>query len=192
VSNPKSELPLLECADLAAWRAWLHDHHADAAGVWLKFAKKNAPHLTVTQDEAIDEALCFGWIDGQVGRLDEHYYRTRFTPRTRRSRWSLINTQRVQRLSDAGRMQPAGHEQVQAAKADGRWDDAYSQAQATVPDDFAAALAANPAAKQTFEGLSSQNRFAFIFRLGPVKTPEGRAKRIAQYIEMLTEGRAFH
>jgi uncharacterized protein YdeI (YjbR/CyaY-like superfamily) len=187
-----NELPLIELADRAAWRAWLTEHHAGSAGAWLKLAKKGAPQQTVAQQEAVEEALCFGWIDGQVGRLDEHFYRMRVTPRRPRSRWSLLNTQKVQALIEQGLMHPAGLAQIQAAQADGRWEAAYNQAQETVPDDLQAALVANPTAAEFFATLSSQNRFAFLFRLGDAKRPETRKRRIEQYVQMLLERRTFH
>jgi uncharacterized protein YdeI (YjbR/CyaY-like superfamily) len=187
-----AELALIETADQAAWEAWLEVNHADVPGVWLKLAKKTAPHPTVAQPEAVETALCFGWIDGQVGRVDEHYYRQRFTPRRPRSRWSLLNTQRVTRLTAAGRMRPAGIAEVTAARADGRWEAAYSQASDEVPADLAAAIAADPQAAEFFTTLSSQNRFAFIFRLTDAKTPETRQRRVAQYVAMLAGGETFH
>ncbi len=186
------ELPLIELPHRDAWRQWLHENHATAEGVALKFAKKGAPRQTVTQSEAIDEALCFGWIDGQIGRLDEHYYKTRFTPRRPRSRWSLINTRKAEMLIEQGLMQPAGLREVERAQADGRWDAAYNQGTDAPPEDFAAALAANPAAQAFYDSLSGQNKFAFSFRLGGIKRPETRARRIEEYVQMLAERRAFH
>ena len=133
------DLPILEVSDSAAWARWLGANHARAAGVWLKIAKKGSPTPTVTQAQAIDEAVCFGWIDGQVGRYDAHFYLQRFTPRRPRSRWSEVNRERAGRLVAEGRMKPAGLEAYQAAEADGRLNDAYPpQSKATVPGDFSA------------------------------------------------------
>jgi uncharacterized protein YdeI (YjbR/CyaY-like superfamily) len=187
-----AELELIEIADDLAWERWLEANHATVPGVWLALAKRGAPRRTVAQAEAVETALCFGWIDGQVARIDEHFYRQRFTPRRPRSRWSLLNTRRVEALSAAGRMRPAGAAEVAAARADGRWEAAYSQAEGRVPDDLAAAIAADPRAQACFDTLSSQNRFAFVFRLEGAKRPETRARRIAQYVAMLAAGETFH
>ena len=192
MDGAKPELELVEFADQEAWESWLQAHHAGAPGAWLTLAKRGAPRATVTQAEAIESALCFGWIDGQIGRIDAHFYRQRFTPRRPRSRWSLLNTQRVEALAAAGRMRPAGMAEVEAARRDGRWDAAYSQASDALPADLAAAIDANPAAKAFSATLSSQNRFALIFRLGDAKTPETRARRITRFVEMLAAGETFH
>jgi uncharacterized protein YdeI (YjbR/CyaY-like superfamily) len=177
----------------AAWRAWLAGHHASADGLWLKIAKKAAAEGTLSYAEALDEALCFGWIDAQTRGLDDDYWLKRFTPRKRGSRWSKINTQKAEALIAAGRMQPAGLAEVESARADGRWAAAYAGARSiTVPDDLAAALAANPAAAAFFATLSSQNRYAILYRIGTVKRPETRARKIAQYVQMLTEHKTLH
>jgi uncharacterized protein YdeI (YjbR/CyaY-like superfamily) len=177
----------------AAWRAWLTDHHASASGLWLKIAKKAAAEGTLSYAEALDEALCFGWIDAQTRGLDDDYWLKRFTPRKRRSRWSKINTQKADALIAAGLMQPAGLAEVESAKADGRWDAAYAGPRSiAVPDDLAAALAANPVAAQFFSTLNSINRYAILYRISTVKRPETRARKIAQYVEMLAEHRTLH
>ena len=177
----------------AAWRAWLAGHHASADGLWLKIAKKAAAEGTLSYAEALDEALCFGWIDAQTRGLDDDYWLKRFTPRKRGSRWSKINTQKAEALIAAGRMQPAGLAEVESARADGRWAAAYAGARSiTVPDDLAAALAANPAAAAFFATLSSQNRYAILYRIGTVNRPETRARKIAQYVQMLTEHKTLH
>jgi len=189
----KPELPILEVPDQAAWRRWLQFNHDAAAGVWLKFAKKGSPAKTVTYGEAVEEALCFGWIDGQSRRLDEHFYLQRFTPRRRRSVWSQINRQKATRLIAEGRMAPAGLAQVEAAQADGRWENAYqSQSEATVPEDLQQALDENPQAKQFFETLTGSTRYAFLFRLHQVRTPAKRAERIAGYIQLLSAGKTLN
>jgi uncharacterized protein YdeI (YjbR/CyaY-like superfamily) len=177
----------------AAWHAWLADHHASASGIWLKIAKKAAPAGTLSYAQALDEALCFGWIDAQTRGLDDDYWLKRFTPRKRGSRWSKINTQKAEALIAAGRMQPAGLAEIESAKADGRWDAAYAGSRSiTVPDDLAAALAANPAAAEFFATLNSANRYAILYRIGTVKRPETRARKIAQYVQMLAEHKMLH
>jgi uncharacterized protein YdeI (YjbR/CyaY-like superfamily) len=186
------ELPIVEVPDQPAWRRWLDANHASADGVWLKLAKKSAPHRTVTQPEAIEEALCFGWIDGQARSHDEHFYLQRFTPRRHRSKWSQLNVKKAERLIASRRMHAAGLAQVEAAKADGRWDAAYpAQSQAQVPDDFGRALEAEPEARAFFETLTGSTRYAFLYRLHNVTTPEARAKRIANYIDLLREGKTL-
>jgi uncharacterized protein YdeI (YjbR/CyaY-like superfamily) len=188
---PKPELPLLQFDDPAAWEEWLSTHY-DTPGVWLKLAKKNTGVTTVTYAEALEVALCWGWIDGQVGRLDETFYRQRFTPRTKRSKWSQINRRHIERLTAEGRMRPPGQAAVDAAIADGRWEAAYPAAsEATVPDDFQAALDANPSAKAFFATLTGSPRYAFLHRLHNVQRPETRARRIAGYIERLSAGRTL-
>jgi uncharacterized protein YdeI (YjbR/CyaY-like superfamily) len=182
------ELPIVELPGQDDWRNWLADNHASTDGVWLKLAKKSSPDRTVTQREAIEEALCFGWIDGQGRSYDEHFYLQRFTPRRRRSKWSQINVEKAERLMAAGRMHRAGLAQVEAAKADGRWESAYpAQSQAQVPDDLRRALDANPAAKDFFDTLTGSARYAFLYRLHHVRRPEARPARIASYIELLSE-----
>lgn len=162
-------------------------------GLWLMFAKKDAPDQTLTFAEALDVALCFGWIDAQIRSLDDAYWLKRFTPRKPGSRWSKINTQKAEALIAVGRMRPAGLAEVEKAKADGRWDSAYAGSRTiTVPDDLAAALAANPEAAAFFATLNSINRYAFLYRIGTVKRPETRARKIAQYVQMLAEHKKLH
>jgi uncharacterized protein YdeI (YjbR/CyaY-like superfamily) len=188
----KQGLPIVQLPDPAAWEQWLEEHHGTVAGVWLKFAKKGTGVRTVVYAEALQSALCFGWIDGQVARYDEIYYLQRFTPRTKRSKWSQINVQHATRLIEAGRMRPAGLAHVQAAQADGRWEQAYeAQSQATVPADFQAALDAHPRAAAFFATLTGSTRYAFLYRLHHVKRPENRATRIADYIERLNAGQTL-
>jgi uncharacterized protein YdeI (YjbR/CyaY-like superfamily) len=189
----KAELPILQFDDQAAWAEWLEDNDTDSPGAWLKLAKKGSGVTTVSYGEALEEALRHGWIDGQVARHDERFYLQRFTPRTKRSKWSANNRDKVERLIAEGRMKPAGLKAVEAAKADGRWDAAYpAQSEATVPEDLQQAIDQNAKAKAFFGTLSSQNRYAFLFRLHGVKRAETRAKRIAQYVEMLADHRTFH
>ena len=187
------ELPELLVADAGEWRVWLEEHHADEPGVWLVLHKKGGQVTTITYDQALDDALCFGWIDGQVGRRDEGSYRQRFTPRTKRSPWSERNRDHIARLTAEGLMRPAGVAAVEAAQADGRWDRAYArQSEAVVPDDLAAAIAASPRAQETFDLLNAINRFALIYRVGSVKRPETRARKIAGFVEMLERGDTPH
>ena len=188
----KQGRPILELAGSDAWEAWLAQHHDTSAGVWLKFAKKGSGVRTVVYAEALQVALCFGWIDGQVGRYDEVYYLQRFTPRGKRSKWSQINVGHAERLIAEGRMRPAGLAEVRAAQADGRWQQAYASPSRIVPsEDFQAALDANPSAAEFFATLTGTARYAFLYRLTNVKRPENRAKRIADYIERLADGRTL-
>ena len=179
----------VECTTVAAWERWLKRHHATAAGVWIRMAKKASGIASVDHPEALEVALCYGWIDGQrKGDGDQHFLQ-RFTPRTARSTWSKINRDKVLKLIDDGRMQPAGLAEIERARADGRWDAAYdAQSVATVPPDLQAALDANRKAKAFFATLDSRNRFAILFRTQGAKKPETRARRIAQFVEMLAKG----
>ena len=181
------EPPELVAADAAAWRRWLRTHHSETAGVWLVLAKKSTTDPTsLTYPQALDEALCHGWIDGQAKPRDETTYRQRFTPRRARSQWSRRNVGIIDRLRAEGRMHPAGEAEVERAKADGRWDAAYSgSASIEMPADLAAALRAEPRALAMFEILTSQNRYAILYRTSSAKQPETRARRIEQFVSML-------
>lgn len=182
------DLPILELPDRAAWASWLYSNHAMSAGVWLRIAKKNSPKTTVTQADAIDEAICYGWIDGQLCRHDEHFFLQRFTTRRQRSRWSAVNRERARRLIAEGRMKTAGLAEYQAAETDGRLDDAYApQSKATVPEDFQAVLHEHPSANEFFETIGSAERYRFLYRLHHTKEPKRRAERIAHYVEMLSQ-----
>jgi uncharacterized protein YdeI (YjbR/CyaY-like superfamily) len=191
VAAPLSELLL---ADAVAWRIWLRTHHGDEAGVELVLAKKGTTEPTeLTYDQALDEALCHGWIDGQVRRRDERTYRQRFTPRRARSQWSERNVGIVERLLAEGRVHPSGLAAVQRAKADGRWEAAYpGQGTIEVPADLATALAAEPSAKANFEILSSQNRYAVLYRIHSAKRSDTRTRRIDQFVAMLARGETLH
>jgi len=183
----------LECATAAAWARWLKRHHASAAGIWLRIAKKDSGIASVDYAGALEEALCWGWIDGQRRSDDAQYFQQRFTPRTKRSIWSQINRAKVLKLIEEGRMQPAGHAEIERAKTDGRWDAAYEGVSAaTVPPDLQAALDANRNAAKFFATLDSRNRFAVLFRTQSAKKPETRARRIAQFVEMLAKGEKIH
>jgi uncharacterized protein YdeI (YjbR/CyaY-like superfamily) len=180
--------------DARAWREWLGRNHADRPGVMLVLAKKDTTSPTrLTYDQALEEAICFGWIDGQVRRRDERTYFQRFTPRRARSRWSKRNTTLADRLISERRMHASGLAEVERAKADGRWEAAYAgPATARVPDDLAAALAAEPKAKTMFRRLTSQNRYAILHRIEAVKRPETRARKIAEFVAMLARGETVH
>ncbi|MDQ4489939.1 YdeI/OmpD-associated family protein [Sinomonas sp. ASV486] len=180
------ELPELLVADAAEWRSWLAENHADSRGVWLVLHKKGGTVTGLQYEPAVLEALCFGWIDGQLRARDAESSAIRFTPRSRTSRWSQSNVDRVGRLEAEGRMTPAGRAAVDAAKSDGRWELAYAGAAAAeTPADLAAAIAAVPEAQAMFDVLTSTNRFALIYRTTSVKKPETRARKIAEYVDML-------
>ncbi|MGI8613773.1 MAG: YdeI/OmpD-associated family protein, partial [Nocardioidaceae bacterium] len=185
--------PILTFGDAYAWEHWLAEHYASSDGVWLRFAKKRSGVTTVNYSEALDVALCFGWIDSQVRKLDITSYLQRWTPRRPRSPWSQVNREKVAVLVAQDRMRPAGTREVERAKADGRWEHAYQrQSAATVPDDLRAALDAEPAAAAFFETLSSQNRYAVLYRVQDAKRPATRARRIATFVAMLAEGKTLH
>jgi len=187
------ELAELLVPDATAWRAWLLDNHAESPGVWLVLSKKGGQVTALDYPAALEEALCFGWIDGQVGRRDAETMRQRFTPRRARSVWSKRNVEHVARLTDEGRMMPAGLAAVEAAKADGRWEAAYAgSAAAEFPDDLASALSANPTAQAMWDVLTSQNRYAITYRIGQAKRAETRARRIAEFVAMLERGETVH
>jgi uncharacterized protein YdeI (YjbR/CyaY-like superfamily) len=186
---PPDALPELLLPDAAAWRAWLEQHHDSSPGVWLVLTKKGGTTTALTYDDALDEALCFGWIDGQARRRDAPTQYVRMTPRRRRSVWSARNVGHVERLEREGRMREPGRAQVRAAQEDGRWDRAYGgPATAVVPADLAAAIAAEPTAQAWFDVLTSTNRFALIYRVEDAKRPETRERRIRQFVEMLARG----
>jgi uncharacterized protein YdeI (YjbR/CyaY-like superfamily) len=187
-----TELVELLVQDAEAWRAWLDNHHADHPGVWLVLHKKGGQTTTLTYPQALDEALCFGWIDGQIGRRDDDSYRQRFTPRRPNSPWSARNVEYVARLTEAGRMRPAGLAAVDAAKAQGRWQAAYrGQADMQIPPDLAEALAADPAAAATFERLDAANRYSIVYRLNAVKRPATRDRKLTEYVDMLARGESL-
>jgi len=187
-------VPELLVPDAAAWRAWLAEHHADPAGVRLVLAKKGVVEPTrLTYAQALAEALCFGWIDGQVGRRDDRTHFQRFTHRRARSRWSQTNVVSAEALIAAGRMRPPGLAEVERARADGRWAGAYAGSSSIeVPADLQAALDAAPAAARMFSRLSRQNRYAILFRLSAVMRPATRARKIEQYVAMLARGETIY
>lgn len=190
---PAPLLPILLFADSAAFSRWLAEHHRSSPGAWLQFAKKDRPLLSVTYPEAVDVALMWGWIDSQKRAHDADSWLQRFTPRGPRSLWSAINRGRAQSLIDRNLMQPSGLAEVERARADGRWEAAYEPAsKIEVPEAFAAALAANPAAQKAFEQLDRANRYAMLWRLQTAKKPETRARHVARFVEMLLSGEKIH
>ena len=183
----------MSLASVNAWESWLDTHHTSSDGVWLKIAKKGCQEPTPTYSEALDVALCFGWIDGQLGRRDAATFRRRFTPRKARSPWSQRNVAIAEKLTAAGRMRPPGDDEVRKAKGDGRWDAAYAgQAAIEVPEDLARALHDNPQALAAFEQLTSSNRYAVLYRIATAKRAVTRARRIDQSVDMLARGETFH
>ena len=183
----------IECSTAAVWEHWLKHQHASAAGVWIRMAKKDSGIASVTHAEALEVALCYGWIDGQLKAEDDKHFLRRFTPRTARSIWSKINRDKALKLIDEGRMQPAGLAEVERARTDGRWEAAYdAQSTAIVPPDLQAALDANHKAKDFFAKLDSRNRYAVLFRTQGAKKPGTRALRIARFVEMLAKGEKLY
>ena len=186
---PPDDLSVLLVPDAAGWRAWLLEHHASPRGVWLVLHKKGGHVTELTYAAALEEGLCFGWIDGQSRRRDAETVFQRMTPRRARSPWSARNVGIVEHLEQEGRMHDAGRAAITAAKADGRWDAAYAgPADAVVPDDLAAAVAADPTAQAWFDVLTKTNRFALIYRVQQAKRPETRARRIADSVDKLSRG----
>ncbi|HEY5290400.1 MAG TPA: YdeI/OmpD-associated family protein [Caulobacteraceae bacterium] len=187
------ELPLLTFADAPAFEAWLAAQPDNSPGAWLRFAKKGASEPTISKSDAIDCALAHGWVDGQLGRIDDAFFKTRFTPRRPRSAWSQVNRQRVERLAAAGRISSRGKAQIDQAKADGRWAAAYApQSQAAPDHDLETALDAEPTARAVFAELDSANRYAVLYRVHQAKTPDARATKIAELVAMLARGETIH
>jgi uncharacterized protein YdeI (YjbR/CyaY-like superfamily) len=187
------ELPVRRFATKTAWETWLEKHHERSPGLWLEFAKKGSRVVSLSRAEALEVALCYGWIDGQAAPVDATRFRQRFTPRRPRSKWSQINCAAVERLHAEGRLAPAGLRQMEAAKQDGRWDAAYaSPRNMTVPEDLRAQLEAHPRARRFFEQLDSQNRYAILYRLQDARKAETRARRLAKFIDMLEAGETLH
>jgi uncharacterized protein YdeI (YjbR/CyaY-like superfamily) len=187
------DLPILLFASKQELEAWLKENHADVEGLWLKIAKKGSGVESVNYAEALELALCFGWIDSQKRGFDESFFLQRFTPRRPRGKWSQINREKAEELIAAGAMRPAGLSEVEAAKADGRWDAAYAgQRAATVPEDLRQELDRNEAAAGFFATLDSANRYAILYRLQEAKKPETREKRLRKFIAMLERGEKIH
>jgi len=188
-----AERPIVYCADAREWQRWLAAHAEESDGIRLAIAKKGGDHSSVTYAEAVDEALCVGWIDGQKWTLDDHHFLQGFGPRRARSNWSSINRDKVAALIASGRMQPSGLAEVERAQADGRWDAAYAGSKTIeVPDELRAALDAKPTAAAFFETLNSQNRYAILFRLHTAKRPETRARNIQKFVAMLARGETIY
>ena len=189
----KNELPILAFEAPDMWEQWLDQHHAASNGIWMRFFKKGSEVASLTFAEALDGALCYGWIDGQAKKYDDKSWLQKFTPRRPRSLWSKRNREHIERLIQAGRMQPAGLEQVEMAKADGRWEKAYdAPSTMQVPEDFLQALAKNEKAKAFFETLNKTNTYAIAWRLQTAKRPETRARRMQAILEMLENGKKFY
>ena len=187
------DLPVVAFSSQQAFEVWLTSQPADCRGLWLKIAKKASGITSISSAEAVDSALCHGWIDGQLDSFDGNYWLIRFTPRQPASKWSEINRARAQELVALGRMRPAGLKEIERAKKDGRWDAAYAaQSTAQVPDDLARSLAKNKKAKAFFETLDSKNRFAILYRIHSAKKPETRAARIEKFVAMLVEGETLY
>ena len=186
-------LPVLTFAGAGEWRAWLEQNHASAAGVWIAIAKKAAGADSVRYPEVLEEAICFGWIDGRRERHDEERFLQRFTPRRARSPWSRVNREKAEALIERALMAPAGLAEVERARADGRWERAYApQSAATIPDDLQRELDARPAAAAAFAGLSSQNRYSILYRLDQARREETRARRLEKFVAMLEAGETIH
>ena len=187
------DLQSIPFASDAEWERWLDENHASVDGVWIKMAKKGTGIDSVRYPEVLDTALCFGWIDAKRLALDEQYFLQRFVPRRRRSNWSRINVEKIERLTAEGRMRPAGFAEVERAKADGRWAAAYDRQRFnTVPEDLQTELDARPEAKAFFEGLNSQNRYTILYQLQDAKRPETRARRLAKFVATLEAGERIY
>lgn len=188
-----AELPVLSFADQDAWASWLDVNHGDCGGVWVRFVKKGSKGTSLSYKEAVEAALCFGWIDGQSQGEGEESWLQKYTPRTKKSIWSKINRERALALIKDGRMRPSGLKEIERAKADGRWEAAYdSPSTAVAPEDLQTALNRKPRAKAFFQTLDSRNRYAILFRIHTAKKPETRARRIEQFVAMLEKNEKLH
>ncbi len=191
--SKRSPEPVLSFADQKRWASWLDANHTASQGLWLRLAKKSPGLKSLTYQEALEAALCYGWIDGQKKSDSDKTWLQRFLPRSKKSIWSKINREKAVALIEAGKMKPAGLKEVERAKADGRWDRAYDSPSTAAPtEDFEAALNNSPRAKAAFASLDSRNRYAFLFRVQTAKKPETRAKRIALFVKMLENGEKIH
>lgn len=186
-------VPIMSFETQQDWEVWLKENHVATKGIWIKIAKKEARSPSVSYAEALNIALCYGWIDGQKAAFDDKYWLQKFTPRTAKSIWSKVNCGKAEVLIAEGKMQPAGLRQVELAKSDGRWEKAYeSQSRITIPDDFQSELDKNPKAKYFFNTLDSANRYAFLFRIHAAKKPETRSTKIQKFVEMLNQQQKLH
>jgi uncharacterized protein YdeI (YjbR/CyaY-like superfamily) len=191
--STKTDLPIVSFESPDEWEAWLADHHTAPSGLWLKIAKKGSGVQTVSHAEALDVALCYGWIDGQRDKFDADFFLQRFTPRTSRSRWSKINCGKATKLIEQGKMKAAGLREIERARADGRWDAAYEgQSTATVPDDLRRELELNDRARAFFSTLDSRNRYAILYRLQDTRNSETRTRRLRKFVEMLNAGQKIY
>ena len=191
--DAKNGLPILSFASHKDWETWLDEHYRTSKGLWLKIAKKDSGIDSVNYAEALDVALCHGWIDGQKGAFDDTFWLQKFTPRGPRSKWSKINVDKALALIESGRMKPAGLAAIEQAKSDGRWEQAYdSQSRATVPEDLQRELDKNPEAAKFFATLDSANRYAVLYRIHEAKKPETRARRIEKFVGMLNRQEKLH
>lgn len=187
------DLPIHFFEKPSQWNNWLEKNYTETSGIWLRLYKKNSDITSITHDEALDEALCYGWIDGQVKPYDEKSWLQKFTPRRARSMWSKKNREHVARLTATGKMKPAGLQEVERAKADGRWESAYdSPSSMTIPDDFLKELFKNPKTEAFFKTLNKTNTYAIVWRLQTAKKPETRARRMKAILEMLAKGEKYY
>jgi len=193
IKGLKTELPIISFTSQEAWRKWLEENHAISNGIWLQIYKKGSGVPTVVYAEGLDEALCFGWIDGQLKRGDENFYLQRFTPRRPRSTWSKRNIGHVARLEMEGKMKASGWKVIEEAKADGRWENAYdSQSNMNTPDNLLEEISENQKSLEFFESLNKVNKYAILWRIQSAKNPEIKAKRMKIILEMLAKGEMFH
>jgi uncharacterized protein YdeI (YjbR/CyaY-like superfamily) len=189
----KDGRPIAAFASAAEWEAWLDAEHASSDGVWIKFAKKGSGIDSVSYPEAVEIGLCFGWIDSQMKSLDERFYIQKFTPRRAKSKWSRVNREKIEELTKQGRMKPAGLAEVELAKADGRWEAAYSSpANVEVPDDLQKALDASPKAAEFWAVLNKSNRYAIVYQLEDAKKPATRTRRLEKFLGMLERGEKLY
>lgn len=192
-SKSPDEKPILEFRQKSAWTRWLEKNHDKSSGVWIRLAKKNSEVSSISRSDALDVALCFGWIDGQARSEGDKTWLQKFTPRGKRSIWSKINRENVRRLIESGEMRPPGIAEIERAKKDGRWEAAYDSPKSiAIPDELQAELDRNKKAKAFFDTLNSQNRYAILFRIHTAKKAETKAKRIRQFVEMLERGEKIH
>jgi uncharacterized protein YdeI (YjbR/CyaY-like superfamily) len=190
---PKENLPIIHFESQEDWEAWLEENCETSGGIWIKLAKRDSEIESVSRQEALDIAICYGWIDGQAASFDDNFWMQRYTQRRPKSKWSKINCQKATELMALGKMKARGLEEVESAKRDGRWDKAYdSQRTMTVPDDLQKKLDENPRASEFFANLDSKNRYAILYRIHDAKKPETRARRIEKFVAMLNEGKKIH
>lgn len=189
----KNDQPIIHFDDLSDFESWLEAHHDESRGIWVRLVKKNAPGKSISRNDAVDAALCFGWIDSQAATVDDVHWLQRFTPRTSRSKWSKLNCNRISELEEQGRMRPAGRREVDRAKEDGRWDRAYdSPSNISVPEDLQRELDASPRARDFFNTLDGQNRFAILNQIYDARREDTRQRRIRKFVEMLEEGKKIY